>query len=331
MSTNTLLKVEGTAWSVSSKIEEALQGKKTSEDIVTSLGLDYTHSAHNMKTDIDEPVQGYWAIYRDDTNKFLGAVKSDNPQVVQNVDTFKSIEPLLNDGTLRPVVADSYMGGRQMFGCFQYTKPFDVLGDSFEHYFIITNNHLKPNGSVTVINTPVRIACMNAMSYALKRAALKFQIPAVIEAGSEDSIAKTIMNAFERTVDGIRSTANKLVDMKVSRDNIDKILDELFPYIEEPAEGTTNHDRANATIEAQREAFIHCLNADNLANFQGTMYQVLNALTDYTTHYYRNAEKGFNLEHRMTLLPGMNPEATTEALKVSKFMNNLKTFETIAR
>ena len=326
MSTNTLLKVEGTAWSVEGKIEEALQGKKTSEDIVQTLGLDYTCSAHHMKTDIDEPVEGYWAIYRDDTNKFLGPVKMGEPQVVQNVDTFKSIEPLMSDGTLRPVVADSYMGGKQFFGCFEYAKPFEVIGDEFKHYFIIANNHLKPDGNITVINTPVRIACMNAMSYALKRAALKFRVPAVVAEDNRDSVAKTIINAFDRTVDGIRKTANNLVDMKVSRENIDKILDELFPYIEETEEGMTNHDRANATVEAQRQAFVECLNADNLANFQGTMYQVLNALTDYTTHYYRNADKGFNLEHRMTLLPGMNPEATTEALRVSKFMNNLDKF-----
>ena len=331
MSTNTLLKVEGTAWSVSGKIEEALQGKTKSEDIVSSLGLDYTCSAHNMKTDIDEPVEGYWAIYRDDTNKFLGPVKTMNPVVVQNVDTFKSVEPLLEDGTFRPVVADTYMGGKQIFGCFELNTPFNVMGDEFKQYFIIANNHLKPDGNVTVINTPVRIACMNAMSYALRRANLKFRIPATVENSSYEVVSKTIMNAFNRTVDSMRNTAEHMVDVKVSRDGINRILDELFPYIEESSEGTTNHDRANATVEAQREAFTHCLNADNLSNFQGTMYQVFNALTDYTTHYYRNAEKGFNMEHRMTLLPGMNPEATTEALRVSKFMNNLKKFEEIAR
>lgn len=330
MSTNTLLRVEGAAWSVAGKIEESLQGKTSSSEIVKSLGLDYTCSAHNMKTDIEEPVEGYYAIYRDDTNKFLGPVKTSNPVIIQNEETFQSIEPLLETQVLRPVIADSYMGGKQFWGCFEYVHNFEVLGDEFKQYFIIANNHLKPDGNITVINTPVRIACMNAMSYALKRANLKFRIPAIVESDNKDSIAKTIMDAFERTVNGMRATADKLVAMPVSRDNIDKILDELFPYIEDTSEGT-NHDRANATVDAQRDAFVNCLNADNLANFQGTMYQVLNALTDYTTHYYRNAEKGFNLEHRMTLLPGMNPEATTEALRVSKFINNLKQFEAIAR
>ena len=104
-------------------------------------------------------------------------------------------------------------------------------------------------------------------------------------------------------------------------------MDELFPYIEETEEKTTNHDRANQAVAMQREAFLTCLNADNISNYQGTMYGVFNALTDYSQHMYRNSDKAFDLGHRMTLLPGMNPEATTEALKVSKFLKNMKSFE----
>ena len=86
MPTNTLLKVEGTAWSVEKPIEEALKGKTNSEDIITSLGLDYTVSAHHVKTDIEEPVPGFYGMYRDDSNTFLGIVKSANPIITQNVD-----------------------------------------------------------------------------------------------------------------------------------------------------------------------------------------------------------------------------------------------------
>lgn len=330
MSTSTLLRVEGTAWSVANKIEEGLAGKTNSEDIVRSLGLDYTVSAHNMKTDIEEPVQGYWAMYRDDTNKFLGPVKSANPIVTQNVDAFKPFEPLMEDGTLKPLVADSYLDGQQLFGCFELNNSFKVLDDQFKQYFIVLNNHLKPDGNLTIINTPVRIACLNAMSAALGRANLKFKVPAAIPEGDATIISTSIMNAFNRTVKKLQSEADRLVNTKISRKGIDTILDELFPFIEETEEQTTNHTRANQAVEAQREAFTHCLNESNLANYQGTAYQIFNALTDYTTHYFRTPEKGFDLEHRMTLLPGMNPEATTESLKVTKFLNNLDKFEAIA-
>lgn len=327
MSTNTLLKVEGTAWSVSSDIEMALKDKVSSEDIVSSLGLDYTVSAHNVKTDIEEPVKGYYGMYRDDMQSFLGIVKTDEPKIIQNVDTFKPIEPLIEDGILTPLVADSYLGGQQLFGCFEFNESYQVLDDTFNHYFIVVNNHLRPDGSLSIINTPVRIACMNAMSSALRKSNLKFKIPGFIASGDYSMISNSIMNAYERTVAYMKNTAESLVETKISRDGINKLLDELFPYIEETEGKTTNHDRANQTIEMQREAFTECLAADNLSNYQGTMWQVFNALTDYGTHYFKNADKAFDLQHRMTLIPGMNPEASTEMLKVSKFLNNVKHFQ----
>jgi len=331
MSTNTLIKVEGAAWSVSKNIEDAIKGMTSSEDIVSTLGLDYTVSAHNVKTDIEEPVPGFYGMYRDDSNSFLGIVKSENPVIVQNIETFQSIEGLMQDGTLKPLIADTYMGGKQMFGCFEFAEEFNVLDDVFGHYFIVVNDHLKPDGNVQVINTPVRIACMNAMSSALRRAGLKFKIPAVVDASNQSTIHNAIINAYHRTVATMQKSAEEMVKIKISREGINKLLDELFPYIEESEDSTTNHSRANQTVDMQREAFVTCLNADNLANYQGTMYQVFNALTDYGTHYYRNADKGFDLSHRMTLVPGMNPEATTEMLKVSKFINNMKKFEDIAK
>ena len=326
MSTNTLLKVEGTAWAVSNDIENALKDVTTSEEIVSSLGLDYTVSAHNVKTDIEEPVKGYFGMYRDDNQKFLGIVKSENPKITQNVDTFKSLEPLMEDQTLKPVVADSYLGGKQLFGCFQFNSSFKVLDDDFNHYFIVVNDHLRPDGNLTVINTPVRIACMNAMSAALRKARLKFKIPATIEHGDTSIISKTIIDAYMNSVKMMQDSAQKMVDTKISRKGIDIILDELFPFLPESEKGTTNHERANQTVSMQREAFVNCLAADNLSNYEGTMWQVFNALTDYSTHYFRNSDKAFDLQHRMTLLPGMNPEATTEALKVSKFVNNFSTY-----
>ena len=327
MSTSTLLKVEGTAWSVSKDIEDSIKNFKTSEEIITTLGLDYTVSAHNVKTDIEEPVPGYYGMYRDDKQAFLGIVKSPNPTIIQNIDTFKVIEPLMDSGTLTPLVADSYLGGQQLFGCFKFNETFQVLDDTFDQYFIVVNNHLKPDGNLQVINTPVRIACMNAMSAALKRSGLKFKIPGIADSIEPPTISEAIMNAFERTVKNMQAAAEDMTKIKISKLGIEKLLDEFFPYIEEPEEGTTNHERANQTITAQREAFVTCLNADNLQNYQGTMYQVFNAFTDYATHYHRNPDKAFDLGYRMTLIPGMNPEATTEMVKVSKFVNNMKAFE----
>lgn len=326
MPNSTLLKVDGNAWSVAKDVENQIKGLKTSRDIVSSLGLNYTVSAHNVKTDIEEPVPNYWGMYRDDTNKFLGISVCETPNVIQNVDTFDSVESMIDDSTFTPVCADSYNEGRQFWGCFKFDDSFDVLGDTIDQYFIIVNDHLKPNGNVSVISTPVRIACMNAMSFALSRSTLKFTIPAIVDDTQKSTIAASIENAYSRTAKAIKKSSEKLAKTKISKDGIQRILDDLFPYIEESADGTTNHDRANAFVNSQREAFLTCLSADNLENFNGTAYQVYNALTDFATHYYRNGDKGFSLENRMTVIPGMNSQAATNGAKVTKFLKSVDSF-----
>lgn len=328
MSTNTLLRVDGNAWSVAGEVKEAIRRLTTSEGIVTKLGLNYTVSAHDVKTDIEEPVPGYWGMYRDDTTSFLGIVKTENPNIVQNVDTFQSVEPLIKDGILKPECADSYMGGSKMWGCFKFNDPFTVLDDEFTQYFIIANDHLKPNGKVQVISSPVRIACMNALGSALNKSTMKFQIPAIVDESQLPSISETILNAYTRTIEGLTKSANSLIDIKINESGIQKILDDLFSYIE--SSESTNHDRANQAVDEQRQCFITCVNADNLQNFKGTAYGIYNALVDYAQHFYTNYDKGNSLENRMTLIPGMNPEATTNNLKVAKFLKNVDKFSLAA-
>lgn len=52
---------------------------------------------------------------------------------------------------------------------------------------------------------------------------------------------------------------------------------------------------------------------------RGTHYQVFNALTDFTQHYFKNSDDGLDLESRMKLLPGSGVESASS--KVSKFLN----------
>ena len=334
MSTSNILKVEGAAWSVASEVENAIKDIRSSEGIVKALDLDYTVSLHNLKTDIDEPVPDFYGLYRDDTNKFLGPVTSYLPIVTQNVDSFKSVEALIEDSKFTPVVCDTYNGGAQIFGVFKYNDEYQIspdIDDNMSQYFIIINNHLKPNGEVTVINTPIRISCMNALSHALSKAEFKFQISA--SADQSNSVSATIQNAYLSSQIRMQKFATDLLNRKISSKGLEKLNDFLFPYFDDSDDSAVNHTRANLTIQNQRNAFEECLKADNLANYKGTMWQVYNALTDYAQHYYNSgaAAKGFSLIERMNRIPGVNPAATNESLKVTKFLKNIKNFEAKSR
>ena len=326
MSASTLIKVDGTAWEVATAVRDQISSMSDPQEMIKSLGLDYTHSLHNVKTDIDEPVPNYYSVYRDDTNKFLGIAVSQDPKLVQNINSFDVLAPLIEDGTLTPTCIDSYDNGRNLWGSFKYNETFDVLGDSFDQYIIAVNNHMKPNGNLTIINTPVRIACMNAMSFALSHSTLKYVLPASEEGIDPNTFTTTIAASLKRSQKSIISTANRLADIKMGKEQVEALMDDLFPFIPETESSTTNHDRANAFVNTQRLAFAECLKADNLANFNGTAYQIYNALTDFATHYYREGDKGFDVNNRMSIVPGFDSSAQTNGAKVIKFLKNVQKF-----
>ena len=86
---------------------------------------------------------------------------------------------------------------------------------------------------------------------------------------------------------------------------IQKVLDELFPFTV-GLDGSILYNKANEAVAMIRDTFIQqCMGADNLANYRGTQYQVLNALTDYTQHYHKSVDKAYDLDHRMKVLPGV--------------------------
>lgn len=283
----------------------------TSKEIIEGASLGWTVSSHEMNTDIDQPVIGYHGIYRDDAKKLLGVVRSHNPIVVQNEDTFVSFEHVLGN-ELDIETAASLGSGEQVFGCFKLRNHYQVLGDDIDHYFVVLNDHLKVDGKVTVFNTPVRVVCQNTLSAALSATAYKVRIPITEDPMINQDIMGNVFNAMNTSVKILKNRAEKWATRKIDRSQMDLILNELFPYPEPDDEWNKKND----SMQMQRDTFIECMEVDNLDNFRGTVYQVFNALVDYETHYFKNPDKGFDLNYRMKMLPGMG----TEPSKTSKFL-----------
>lgn len=286
---------------------------KTSREIIDGASLGWTVSAHKMNTDISQPVPGWHAIYRDDNSDILGVVKSFRPQLVQNESTFLAFEQML--GKELDVETSAALGrGETVFGCFKINETFDVLGDEVEHYFVVLNDHCKTDGKVTVLNTPVRVVCQNTLSAALSNSVYKIRIPITEDAGVNQELIGNLFHTMNTSLKILRDKAEVWSTRKVDRDMMNTFLDELFPYPDKE----DIYSEKNLKMQTKRDTLMECLNKDNLSNYRGTVYQVFNALTDYSYHYFSKAEKGFDLNYRMSLLPGMGVD--TPASMVNKFI-----------
>lgn len=311
---DTMLYVGETPWhGLGTKYEVA---PKSSEAIIKGAQLDWTVEAAPMYTDLHGPITGYHAIYREDNNEVLGVVNNRYPNMVQNADTFNAFDNLLGK-SLDVETAASLGRGETVFGCFKIQNKFKVMDDDIDHYFVVMNDHLKVDGKVTVMNTPVRVVCQNTLSAALSNNLYKLRIPVSADSGVNAAVTEKLFTSIENAMRSMQKSAETMCKQKLTREHLDKILDELFPYIQ--VEGESTYSAANANTEIMRDTFItQCMGADNLANYRGTAYQVFNALTDYTQHYFKKLDKAYDLNYRMKLLPGMGVDS--EATKVTKFL-----------
>lgn len=285
------------------------------QEIISGASLDWKTASQPMRSELYEKIPDYQVIYREDNNDILGVIdKPENKvKIVQNAETFNAISSLLGK-EMDTETAASLDDGRDIFGCFKIRQEFNLVDDKIDHYLVIINNHLRPDGKVTIVNTPVRVVCENTLTAALNNNLMKYRVNCTQDSIYNDSIASFIRESVMGSQKSLTTFAEKLLKQKITREHVEKLLDELFPYIK--SDGPSIHERANETTSMVRETFLsQCMGADNLSNYAGTQYQVFNALTDFTQHYYMSSESGVDLQSRMKQLPGISSD-----WRISKYL-----------
>ena len=316
-----MLNVPGTPWD---KLGTVFDSKLvSSRSMIEKANLQYTCSAHRMSTDISERVSGYHAIYRDDNLNLLGVVNKHTPEIVQSVDSFRVLEPLLEQDKISVETVSEANGGAMIFGCFKISERFKIFDDDVDHYFVVINDRTKPDGKVTVLNTPVRVVCQNALSHALSQSVYKLRMPVFEDKAANWNISNQIFDSVQTAISRLTYTAQNMYEIKIDLSFINKVKDELFPYVGEPGENQM-HLKENEKVDMMRETFQDCLDADNLDNYRGTAYYVYNALVDYAFHYFKNADKGYDISYRMNLLPGFGQGGDNEAAKIAKLLKMIR-------
>lgn len=289
---------------------------RSAQELVDKAKIDWKVGSLPMVTSMHDHVDKYHAIYREDLGTILGVVNK-NPKIVQNEHMFNTFDYLLGSEVDVESVS-SFDEGKLVMGAFKVREPYKLLDDDIDHYFVVINDHLKADGKISVLNTPVRIICQNCIETAIKKSFYHLRVPVGTEDSINRSIASTIINSVTDAFDDLQYRAEELYKKKVDRNYIDKLLDELFPYAK-VEDDSVLHSKANEKVELIRDTFItQCLDADNLANYRGSQYQVYMALTDFHQHYVSNIDKAYDLSYRMKKLQGVGT-ATTEN-KVLKFL-----------
>lgn len=291
----------------------------TPKEIVEGAELGWEVDSLEMKTELHEKVLNYNTIYRKDTNGILGVVNKANITLTQNADMFNAFGTIIGSEVITETAA-SIDGGRKVFGCFKISDGYKLLDDDVEHYFVVVNEHLKCDGKITIINTPIRVVCQNTLTAALSNNVAKIRIPISTDGEINANLARKILDSSGSALTTLSARAEKWATEKVSQSYINKLIEEMFPYIEVKEGETSTHDKANERVDLMRATFLtDCVGADNLANYRGTKYAILNGMLDFAQHYYLNVDKSYDLNYRMGTVLGSSD--TTQPIGLtSKFM-----------
>lgn len=316
-----LLNIPGILWQdLGTRIDSE---NTTIDNLLKKSGAEYTVSAYKMYTAISDNVKGYHAIYRDDDKRLLCVVNNFYPEIVQNDMTFELMKPLMAAGLVSFEFSSVAAGGLYHYGVFKSNKTCKILDEEIEHYFLVVNDHSKPDRKVSVFNLPVRKKNKTILFCSMTNSAYKLRMPI-----SEDNIANEaagtlVMSSVDDAFLWCEIKLKKLYNKKIELEEVTKVMDELFPYVS-AYNGEILDTKANEKVDELRNTFQECIDSDDNDGYRQTALYLYLGVLDYTQHYWTDTEKGYDINKKMTIVPGLFTSVDTEGAKVAKLLKMLK-------
>lgn len=250
-----------------------LEAPPTSADAIVAAGLDWTVEKRPLQTTDGIILPHSYATVRTSDKKPLGIV-GNVYKIIQNKEAFDFTDLLLGQGVTYET-AGSLFGGQKIW-LLARLEPQMVLGDKVVPYLCFVNSH-DGKGAVKVAITPIRVVCNNTLNIGLHQAARTFSTKHTGDIKGKLATAQTALQLASTYMASLQAEAEVLAAKKISDEKFDEIAKELLM----PKEATAMvFERAKARIELLKSR----ANVPDLANFKGTAWGVLGAVSDFVTH-----------------------------------------------
>lgn len=246
----------------------------TSADALRLAGLNWRVEPKPLQVCGGRKVDGYKANVRSTDGAVLGVV-SDRYKICQNVDAFDFTDNLIG-GEVRYETAGSLQGGKKIWLLAKLPNT-SLLGDAIEPYLCFTNSH-DGSGAIRVCMTPIRVVCNNTLNLALSGAKRTWAARHTGNVELKLAEARECLTLADNYMAELNSAADKLVNTTVTDEQIQQILSELFPLKEDAS------DREKNNVKALKNEFMVCYWMPDIAQFRGTAWGAVNAMSDMVGH-----------------------------------------------
>ena len=265
----------------------------------------------NSKFIYDEngkPYEKFRANVRESDDKLLGIV-TDKYHIIQNGDAFDFVDNLVSEG-FKFERAGQFRDGRSIWvmGSLPETQ---ILGDDISNNVVFVNSHDGSSG-VKVMMTPVRLICYNMLNLALRKANRIWATKHTTGIYTKLEEAKYTLGLVNKYMEELNEEAERLANIKISDADIEAIFDIIYPI-----DRNKDSERRINNISIVKNNFIQCYNASDIAQFKGTAYGAVNAMSDLVSHRIpARATQNFYENYWDRLING-HPD-------LDKFYNNVK-------
>ena len=247
---------------------------KTSADALKLAKLDFDVLQESIFDTNGYVVDGYRLNRKSDDGRILGLV-SDRYKVVQNTDAFA-----FTDGLIGPDCRYENAGrthGYRIIWLQAKLRPRTIMGDDYNN-FLFFKNSFDGKGAVKVCVTPVRVVCDNMLNLAVHRAKRVFSIRHTGDIAEKIKEADMTLKLSEKYLTEVNTDYVRLARIRLTAEKVNKMWESLFPI---------DNDMSELQISRaldHRKEIEKAYNAEDLANFRGTGFGVVNAVSDMVCH-----------------------------------------------
>lgn len=187
------------------------------------------------KKGVELGIGDYYASCRKTDNKILGVVGSDY-KPLQNSEAFSWFQPFLDDKKAIIDTAGSLKGGRRVWILAKKKDTkLEVKNDDIIENFILLSNSHDGSSAVRVGFTPIRVVCMNTLTFAHESKAsklLRVKHTAKIIKNLEE--IREMMNVAHNEFTATVTQYKKLADKDINSEDLKKYVKVVFD-IKDPA------------------------------------------------------------------------------------------------
>ena len=258
-----------------------VQGASSLEQVMKEANLDWQIEKKQMQVNGRDVVNLYSMgrnIARDfgqyDWKHFGVVTKRYNP--IQNIDAFRFLEEIVGE-ELDYETAGCVKWGKKTFVSCKMKKQWMIGDDAIDNYLLCSNSH-DGKGSLHYAITPVRVVCQNMLYGAMKKAKRVYSVRHFESASMRLEEARHVLGLSVAYMDNFVEFGNRAIDKAYGRDKLEGLFDVLFGKKEDKeGRGLTIRNR-------NIRALIDCMDAPDLNAYHGSVWQVLNAVSDFETH-----------------------------------------------